>query len=679
MPLLKRYDIRTSGDWSVWRAQDDVTRQYHLVKQVAEGSPYRAQLLRRLEHETAFLGQFTHAHLLRPVRIEPTEHRAIFEDVQCSLAQYVRGQGPLTPAQVGQVLLQASEALSALHARKKGHGCVNLHSLFVGPEGDVKFADFLGYEFDTSPQIPVPDPELVYQAPEVIDSGLGRIGPSADLYCLGYATLELLLGDRFEQLFDLPPGVNWLAWHADPRKQLVDWKASLGHVSAGLVDLIEGLIVKAPGERAYHTAAEFTAALKRSRLAQSLALPFYRHVEPASKPQPRYRPGPVKPRRPGGRGPYLTLTPLDSSLPTRSFSPGKAVLVGRADSCQLIPHGPGVSAKHALLNCHDDGIWRAYDLASTSGLFVNGVPRPRTRLRPGHVLGFGGVGYRVSLRTTSRRGVSKFQIRELLHEGANGRLFRADWVAHDGRAVALRFLPIAFENDEVEMRRFLRGIPAASTLRHPNLVRLYRAGVSRMGAERVWYLAMEYCPGRSLRDRMQTHEPLPVSDLVRLARDLASAITALGANGWVHRNINPSCVLLAEDGTAKLGDFGAYRPSVAETDRAVTVVAGPRGDLVYQAPECVAGEGEPTAAADVYSLGATLFEAATGQPSFDKRLSYPELCKAVCESPTPDPKALRPDLPTPMRDVIMTAMARLPMQRFATANALLDAVRSCEM
>ncbi|MBX7106892.1 MAG: FHA domain-containing protein, partial [Gemmataceae bacterium] len=481
MNLRKRYDIRRGSDWHVWRGQDDATQQLYLIRQVADNSPYQQQLLRRLEQECAFFSAFDHPHLIRPHGLDSERKRVVYHDVQCSLSQYIRAQGPLTPAQVGQVLLQASDALATMHARKVGHGCVNTHTLLVGTQGEIVCGDFLGYDFGAALHIPLPEPELTYQAPEVIDTGLGKIGPSADLYCLGYTALELLLGERFENLFDLPEGVNWLAWHADPRKKLEDWQAALGHIPAGLVDLIAGLIAKPIAERTFGTAGEFADALKRSRLSQSHSLPFYQHRgdnAPARPAAPRFAPGPVRRKKSHGRKPHLLLTPLDRSFGVRRFKPGRPVLVGRSDMCGLVPAGPGVSAKHAMLTCHDDCVWRVYDLGSTSGTFVNGAPRPQARLRPGHVVSFGGVGYRIGLAGSARAaGVRQFHLREMIHEGSHGRLYRADWASLDGRAVALRLFPRQFANDQTELLRGRPRIPEAYRLRPPHPRRLYRAGV----------------------------------------------------------------------------------------------------------------------------------------------------------------------------------------------------------
>src|SRR4051812_46903939 len=225
MHLRQRTEIRTSGDWTIWRGEDPATGRRHLVKAVRPGAPHRTRLTGRLAAEVAFLSALDHPHVLRPAGLDPAGDRAVFEDAQCSLAQYLAWAGPLPPALVANVLHQAASALEYLHARRKGHGCVGPSTLLVGPGGEVKFGDFLGHDLGTGP--PPPDPEPRYLAPELMDAAFGRCGPAADLYGLGFTALELLAGDRFDRLFGLPPAARWLAWHADPAKALADWRPAL--------------------------------------------------------------------------------------------------------------------------------------------------------------------------------------------------------------------------------------------------------------------------------------------------------------------------------------------------------------------------------------------------------------------------------------------------------------------
>ena len=174
MNLTKRVPIRTSQDWTVWRGEQAGSRRLYLVKETGAGSPYAPQLAARLHDEYRFLAALDHPHLVKPVWADTSGRRAVFTDVQCNLAQYLAAHGRLTPTLVANVLAMAADALEYMHARRLGHGCVNANTVLVGPNGDVKLGDFLGYEFGTTSPLPVPDPDPRYQAPELIDGGLGR-------------------------------------------------------------------------------------------------------------------------------------------------------------------------------------------------------------------------------------------------------------------------------------------------------------------------------------------------------------------------------------------------------------------------------------------------------------------------------------------------------------------------
>jgi serine/threonine-protein kinase len=242
------------------------------VKTVDLNHPRAKSLLSRLQQEVGFLQSLNHPHWLRVRR--PEEHgRAAFADVQCSMKQYVNAMGPLPPAIAARLLWQAVLALEVLHATKRGHGCINLHTILVGTSGELIFGDMAGFAWNGG--IPTPDPLPDYLAPELVDANLGRAGPSSDLYMLGYAALEMLLGGAFDGLLHTSPGSSPLAWHADREATLVNWRPTLAHVPRGLLDLIDGIIVKVPKQRRFKTATEFRTALETSGQACEKNLPAY--------------------------------------------------------------------------------------------------------------------------------------------------------------------------------------------------------------------------------------------------------------------------------------------------------------------------------------------------------------------------------------------------------------------
>lgn len=263
--------VRRGQRWAVRHGHDAGTRRRFLVKTDEAAADHRPAVRRQLAAEYQFLAALDHPGLLRPVSLG-ADH-AVYADAQCSLAAYLRWAGRLPPVHVANVLAQAAAALEVVHALRRGHGCVGLSALLVGPAGEVLFAEFAGTPFGGSPPFPDPAPKAL--APELLDSAVGRWGPAADLYGLGFVALELLAGDRFDDLFCLPPGANPLSWHADVRKGLTDWRAALPHAPGGLLDVIAGLIEKPPAARTFRTAAQLRTTIERSGLTAAERLPPY--------------------------------------------------------------------------------------------------------------------------------------------------------------------------------------------------------------------------------------------------------------------------------------------------------------------------------------------------------------------------------------------------------------------
>jgi serine/threonine protein kinase len=673
MRFEKRYEIGRSAEWVLWRAEEHPSRQLFTVKEIAD--PARASWhLRRLRDEHDFLANLDHPHLLRPVRLDLPRLRSFFEDTQCSLSQYVAEHGPLQPTLVANVLLQCADALEHLHGRGKGHGAISPHTILVGPKGDVKLGIFVGYGFANGAALPDFEVEPKYQAPELLDSSFGACSPSSDLYCLGYAALELLLGDSFARLFGFGEDVNWLAWHADPGRRLEDWRSSLFQVPEGLLDLIAALIEKDPEKRTYHSASQVRAYLEESRLISNQRLSPFR-PEPRERPRrPSGAPARRAPRKPA----VLTLFPAGPQA-AQSFTPGRPVVVGAAADCDVHLRGATVSRKHAVL-CESNGQWWLHDLGSRAGTWVNGERVSTAVLNDGDDVLFGGERCRVRLGSPTKASVphvGEFELHEQIHEGQNGKLYRAVWTRQKGREAAVRIYPRHFEGDEVSIKRFLRGNPGAGQLRHPNIVRLFRGGYVRGRGGNVWFLAMELLPGGSLRDRLARSGPLSPAEVVRCGVDVCTALEAAAERGLVHRNVNPSAILFDAAGNAKLGDFSLLRDGQGNDRQDVTAAGPPPGEHVYQSPEQLLGVPDLGPACDVYGLAATLYEALTGQPPFSREQSWVDLLRSVCARPVQPPRELNPAIPAALDAVLTQALDKCPQRRFATPGELKAALASC--
>jgi serine/threonine protein kinase len=681
MNYVKRYDIRRSPDWVVWRGEHPESRHLCTVKEVNAEAEAPEQLLARLQEEFDFFSAFDHPHLLRPLRLEVAERRILFEDAQCSLDQYLLSHGPLTPTQAANLLLHCAEALERLHARRLGHGAICTHTILVGPQGEAKFGDFLGYPFARAAALPVPDYEPKYQAPELIDSSQGPCSSLSDLYCLGYAALEMLAGEQFASLFGEDVTANWLAWHADPNKDLGDWRASLFRVPKGLLDIIAALIEKDIANRHYRSAGQLRSDLERSRLNSGERLPPYQPGQPMPTPRQRKRRGPPVPPRPAGTRPSIALLGrgVDSAAPRHWFRPGRPVLVGRGSDCDLQLPQASVSRKHALLVSGEDGRWWVHDLGSRMGTRVNGAKVAKSRVRDGDEVALGDALCRVYLsgvRGGLPNGLCGFELGDQIHEGAHGRLYRANWSARDGREVLVRIYPPAFQFDDTGIRRFMRAIPEAGLIRHPNVVRHFRGGYLRSrDGNTTWFLAMEYLTGGSLRDRLAAAGPMPAAEVIRFATDVSRALTQAAARGLVHRNLTPSCILFDPAGAAKLGDFSLLRGGVLSELQEITRASAPPGEHTYQAPEQLMGVSELGPACDLYALGASMYEALTGQPPFPREMPFTDLVQAVCKEPVRPPRDLIPAIPAGLNDLVERTLAKDVQRRFGSPREFRAALR----
>jgi len=273
-------------------------------------------------------------------------------------------------------------------------------------------------------------------------------------------------------------------------------------------------------------------------------------------------------------------------------------------------------------------------------------------------------------------------VRARLHAALCGRYVIESELGHGGMAVVYlahdlkhhRSVAIKVFKPELAAAlgpdRFLREIEIAAGLTHPHILGLHDSGE----ADGLLYYVMPFVAGESLRHRLARVKALPPADAIRIACEVAEALHYAHEHGVVHRDIKPDNILL-EGEHAVVADFGIARAIAAAGERPLTGTGVTVGTPAYMSPEQAAGDQEIDARSDVYALGCVLHEMLAGAPPFTGINAQAVLAQHLTERPPPL-RALRGPVPPRIEQVIHTALAKQPTERFATAAALRDALQT---
>jgi serine/threonine-protein kinase len=286
-------------------------------------------------------------------------------------------------------------------------------------------------------------------------------------------------------------------------------------------------------------------------------------------------------------------------------------------------------------------------------------------------------------RLPPARLVDSFELAGRIGAGAMGEVYRARDLRH-GREAALKLVTGRLEDDPGFQRRFEREAKVLQGLDHPAIARCLGRGAYQ---GHPW-MAMEFVRGPSLADLLASHGPLLQQHAVRLCRQVAEGLHHAWQNGQlVHRDIKPGNILVDRGGrdpaeglcaqdNAKIIDFGLAKSAEGGSVSTVLTMAGTvLGTPAYMAPEQIEGR-DTDCRADIYALGATLYHLLTGKVPYDGRSPAEVMTKHLHE-PVQDPGRVVPALRISVRQLVMTAMAKAPDQRFKDPLAFAIAAQGC--
>jgi serine/threonine protein kinase len=574
-------------------------------------------------------------HLVHENLVLTREARAFpGRDVYFAVRDYVNGvtlqqalQGGKAPdaAQAVRLLTRLAAALGVVHRREMCHGGVKPSNVFLRADGGVVLGD---------PSLPAQGVGVAlsrlaydyrYAAPEAFQGG-GRAGPESDFYALGCLGYELVCG---EPPFVADNYVELAASHL--HKELVPPSRRGGRAGPGLERVLLRLLARSPGDR-YATADEVVSALNEALLPSG---------------------------RPATTGAAETVAPLVRDTSLERLRPVESVV--------------GFSAPEASLLSPQSGALGGEP--GTDGTMAEGSVGGR---HPQPPLDSGVPLSAMAESVAPPQSIGGYEILEKIGQGGMGVVYRARDVQLQ-RVVALKVLARG-STDQVrrwfglddahhpQSTRFLREARAVALLDHPNIVRVYNIGESD-----GWpYVALEYAAGGSLADRLRQGMPAPRDAAVTVAL-LARAVQHAHEKGVLHRDLKPSNILLTADGQPKIADFGLAKLwQVPDEEAALTRSGMILGTPAYMAPEQAAGRIEAIGpAADVYGLGAILYNLLTGRPPFRGAGPMEILSRLATEQPV-SPSAINRVVDRDLATICLKCLEKNPRDRYASAGALAD-------
>lgn len=345
---------------------------------------------------------------------------------------------------------------------------------------------------------------------------------------------------------------------------------------------------------------------------------------------------------------------------------GGTSVVGRENAAEFALRDEMVSRRHFEIECKREAYY-IRDLDSSNGTLLNGL-----LLREGRKLN---ANDRIEAGDTLLtfvddqphpllgKEIAGYKILDRIGRGGMGTVYRAMQTSLD-RTVALKILAPHLVKDTSFINLFIREARAAGALSHPNIVQVYDVGVH----EDIYFFSMEYIPGGSVEDILNSDKMIPAGRALRIVRDAAQGLEYAESKGIIHRDIKPGNLMVGNGGVIKIGDLGIARSTGGE--ESVSQKDGVSGSPHYIAPEQAQGK-DIDHRVDLYSLGISFYQMLCGKTPYSGTTPREVILKHIKEEPQRLSERM-PDLPNDIVELVHSLIAKDREQRVPSATALLQ-------
>ena len=697
--LLER--IGEGGMAAVYKARDIVTGQTVALKVIAKELLRQRAVLTRFRREVKAAVAVKHPHVVAAYGTECFDgtHVLIMEFVAgTDLERWQRHVGRLPVDWSCEIIRQAARGLAHIHGRGLVHRDIKSSNLMVVADGVgqsplVKIVDFgvariLRSEGRNETPLTLDDKLLGtvnYVAPEQASNDR-HADHRVDIFSLGCTFYKALTN---EIPWDGPTSVQKLLARTQRDAPLVGQRRA--DIPPALEAVVAKMLARDPHQR-FGDAEEVAKALEPFSLP--LAAVSATNIRHQSAVNSDAR------RRTGQTGPEWVLQRPSSVSGAERFLLQRqgSVLIGRGRNCQVRLDDPQVSRNHCLLTFQKTH-WCLDDLGSENGTLVNGLQVEHAVLEIGDEIQLGATALHLdTLEAPQQVDETWFadgfghetvylprpeelagfkpgsllgkhcELGALFQIGSTGAYYRA-CDRRTGRLVCVKVFREGFAADGLAWSQFVDGLQMVAKLRHPSIVQLFLAGVTR---GRRW-LAMEYVEGPTLRQvirNLGASGPWPPEQVINWLSTIVSALDLIHAGQVPYINVTPESIVMTRSGTAKLVNFSPACGLAVPTIDALTGTCELVDDLAYMAPERFRGDYPIDERCDVYALGACAYALLTGRPIFAAS-SPGELMRKICHEAVPSPRTLELVVPRALEALVLRCLAKEPINRFQTARELL--------